>query len=501
MTNSHPPASEVSSTRRGKLNLVLTNFTRNKKSVALSSIGLMVGIGALVFFIGLSQGIKEVVLGRIFLVDQVEVIPPKVSLGAQALGALFGGGAPENQAFTDDLITQLSTIDGVGGAYPKMKFTFPAFGFGGAGILGRDVRGELIADGIDPALVNGELSPNVIFADREAKTACQNDQNCDIGMKCVDQICEALACTPPRTRASSQAISCPTGSYCASDLKRCLRPIPILLNPQLLELYNGGLAIALGKGRSLPKISPELVQNFIFNAELNRSAIMRQRGQSLRRQLQVVGFNRKAISVGATLPISYVRRFNTRFTSREAGEYFHSVILKVKDQRRFPEIIAEVKRRGLELADQTSNAVQAAKIILSIEAIFTLIALGIVALASLNISQMFFMQITQRRREIGLLRALGASPTDIQKIILGEAALIGLLGGLLGILSGIGFSALIDLLAAHLPRFPYKPESFFVFPAWVYPAGIMISILFCIFGAFFPARAAARQDPAEALTR
>lgn len=489
---------------RGRMSLVWTNLIRSKQNVVMSSIGIIVGVAALIFFVGLSEGIKQVVLGRIFLIDQVEVVPPKIGLGAQALGALFGGSA-ENENLTDDLSQSFSDIEGVSGVYPKMKFTFPAFGFGGKEILGRDIRGELIADGIDPQLVAKELEHHSFFKDREEQVACRVDQqetSCDVGMGCVEGRCQALACEMPQKKLGvSVADPCPGESYCASDLNQCLRPIPILLNPQLLELYNGGLAVALGRGRSLPKIEPSLVKRFIFNVELNRSAIMRQKGQSLKRKLQVAGFSDKAMSVGATLPISYVKRLNALFTSEKAGKRYHSIILKVKEQKRFPEIVEAVKARGLDLADKTSNAIQAAQIILSIEAVFTLISLIIVGIASLNISQMFFMMITQRKREIGLLRALGASPQDVQKIILGEAALIGVFGGILGISTGYLASWLVDFLAAQLPRFPYKPDSFFVFPWWIWAMGIIVAMMFCIFGAYFPARSAAHQEPAEALTR
>ena len=76
--------------KHGKRSIIWTNLARSKRNIALSSIGILVGVGALVFFIGLGEGIKRVVLGKIFLVDQVEVIPPKVSMSSQMLGALFG---------------------------------------------------------------------------------------------------------------------------------------------------------------------------------------------------------------------------------------------------------------------------------------------------------------------------------------------------------------------------------------------------------------------------
>jgi hypothetical protein len=454
-------------------------------------------VGALVFFIGLGEGIKRVVLGKIFLVDQVEVIPPKVSMSSQMLGALFGASSESNM-LDDELTASFKDIDGIEGAYPKMKFTFPAFGFGGKNILKREIRGEMIADGIDPELVAGDISTDARFTDREVQTSCVADGDCDVGMSCSDQVCTPLTCKPVSSRKrSSTPDPCPGESYCASDLKRCLRPIPVILNPQVFELYNGGLAIAL----KLPKISPSIVNRFTFNVILNRSAIMGKRGKTKLRKFQIVGNSAKAINLGATLPIDYVKRFNRQFTSEAAASHYHSVILKVKDQRRFPEIVQAVKDRGLTLAEQTENAVKAAQVILSIEAVFTLISLVIVAIASLNISQLFFMLITQRRREIGLLRALGASPNDIRLITFGEATVIGLIGGSLGVLAGWLASLGVDMLVASLPRFPYKPDSLFVFPWWTPLVGLGVAVTFCIFGAFFPGREAARQEPAEALTQ
>ena len=57
-----------------------------------------------------------------------------------------------------------------------------------------------------------------------------------------------------------------------------------------------------------------------------------------------------------------------------------------------------------------------------------------------------------------------------------------------------------DLVAAQLPDFPYKPDTFFAFPTWVWLAAVAVAVLFCLTGAFFPANAAARQEPAAALT-
>ena len=77
---------------------------------------------------------------------------------------------------------------------------------------------------------------------------------------------------------------------------------------------------------------------------------------------------------------------------------------------------------------------------------------------------MFFMMITQKDEERSVYQRFWASPQDIQKIILGEATLIGCIGGILGVLFGLFAGSLVDALAAQLPRFHISqtPFSFFL---------------------------------------
>jgi len=132
---------------------------------------------------------------------------------------------------------------------------------------------------------------------------------------------------------------------------------------------------------------------------------------------------------------------------------------------------------------------------------FTLISLLIVCIAAVNIAHTFFMIIYERRRELGLLRALGASRSDVRTMILGEALLIGLTGGVLGLLVGVGACLASDaILVGVLPDFPFKPESFFAYRWWLFAGAIACAVVFCWLGALLPSRRAARMDPVAALT-
>jgi len=110
------------------------------------------------------------------------------------------------------------------------------------------------------------------------------------------------------------------------------------------------------------------------------------------------------------------------------------------------------------------------------------------------------MQVSERRREIGVLRAVGATRADVKLIILGEAALIGVIGGLLGVLVALGGAALVDWASAtYLPRFPFKPKTYFDFEPWIIALGLGFSTVFCVLGGFLPAGKASGIAPAQAL--
>jgi hypothetical protein len=119
-----------------------------------------------------------------------------------------------------------------------------------------------------------------------------------------------------------------------------------------------------------------------------------------------------------------------------------------------------------------------------------------------NIGHNFFIQVSERRREIGIMRAVGATEGDVQMIVLGEAALIGIVGGLLGIGLALGIGTAWNTYAdSNIPRFPFKPASWFECKTWIWGSALGFATLFCILGGYLPARRAAKMEPAQALAQ
>ncbi|NBE84781.1 ABC transporter permease [Micromonospora rubida] len=104
---------------------------------------------------------------------------------------------------------------------------------------------------------------------------------------------------------------------------------------------------------------------------------------------------------------------------------------------------------------------------------------------------------TQRRREIGLLRTIGADPRQIRRMVLGEAAIVGLLGSVVGCLAGI-FAA--PAMLASLDRLDVTPpDSRIIISAWPLLASTAVGTGVAVLGAWVASRSAARVAPIEAL--
>jgi putative ABC transport system permease protein len=112
------------------------------------------------------------------------------------------------------------------------------------------------------------------------------------------------------------------------------------------------------------------------------------------------------------------------------------------------------------------------------------------------------MSVLERTREIGIFKAVGAGDGHVQLIFLIEGALIGVVGGVLGLLSAWVFSFPVDAWSRSLISRDLKfdlQESLFVFPPWLTVGVVLFATLVTTLAAVYPARRAARVAPLQAL--
>ncbi|GAB6195317.1 ABC transporter permease [Lysobacter xanthus] len=155
--------------------------------------------------------------------------------------------------------------------------------------------------------------------------------------------------------------------------------------------------------------------------------------------------------------------------------------------------------RGLKPGTEDDFKIEAASSIKDqlekITGMATAVLGGIVGISLLvggiGIMNIMLVSVTERTREIGILKALGATRRDILVQFLLEAALLALLGGVVGIVLGYGAGAGIAML---IPNFP--PASV---PLWVVLVAAGFSAMVGVIFGLMPASKAAGLDPIEAL--
>ena len=140
-------------------------------------------------------------------------------------------------------------------------------------------------------------------------------------------------------------------------------------------------------------------------------------------------------------------------------------------------------RSQAEIASAAASTSQVMTLLLSSVALVSLLVGGI------GIMNIMLVSVTERTREIGVRRAMGARGSDIMAQFLAESALVSLIGGSVGVALGIGLAELVSRVAQ--------------WPTVIGAEAIMLAFGFSaavgLFFGFYPARTAARLDPIESL--
>jgi ABC-type lipoprotein release transport system permease subunit len=273
-------------------------------------------------------------------------------------------------------------------------------------------------------------------------------------------------------------------------------PIPAVASSRLLEIYNKSFA----PPRNLPQLSPSLVVGFTLPVLFNRTFVGGSAsGPSMEGQVQVVGVSERALVAGINIPLETAMRLN-RLGGADA-QTFSGVTLVASDPAAVPRLIQAVKGMGLQIDDQERRLAQnAGAAVLITPYAMALLSMLICLLAAVNIAQALFASVSARAKEIGIMQAVGASRRDIRNLILAEAAVVGLIGGGLGVLGALALAAGVDRLSAsRLPNFPFKPDTFFSHDWRIFAGGLALGIIAALAGSFLPSRQAAGMNPATTI--
>jgi len=179
---------------------------------------------------------------------------------------------------------------------------------------------------------------------------------------------------------------------------------------------------------------------------------------------------------------------------------YSTVSVRVKDPGKIQVVEDAIKKMGFNtfsMLDATRSLRRFFAVLDLFLGIFGSLAL---AVASIGIVNTLVMAILERRREIGIMKAIGASDVDVKKLFFAEAGVMGALGGALGVALGWTIGRLINIgTNIYLKRQDLAPEQIWFVPWWLVGSAIAFAVIVSLVSGLYPAARAARLDPVQAL--
>ncbi|MFI5093876.1 MAG: ABC transporter permease [Candidatus Acidiferrales bacterium] len=441
--------------------LALRNLREAVLRNSLTTLGVAVGVASLVAMLSLGVGLQELATKRLSntgLFDTV-IVTQRRNFPGMRRPATNPSPEKEARALDDDARKELERLPNVVEVYPQIRFPTEVRYNGipySTIVAGVPASAQQTGsfDGIQGSFFSGPNADEAILQIEFAKDLSPQTSTL-IGKDLVVRYAERQA-LPPQSAASatgSDSKDSGTGGFSIVPREKKLRIVGIVETEPAAGF--GGF----GSGRLL---IPLEVASALRAAQVNdlRDAVRATNGKP----------NYASLTVRAKSP-TYVGDIETAIKAMGFGTF--------------------------SLLDATRNLRLFFTIFDLLLAIFGSLAL---AVATLGIINTLVMAILERRREIGILKALGAADRDVKQLFFVEAGVMGLLGGVLGV--GFGWfigRALTWGTNIYLHRQNLPSAHVFSVPWWLVLGAIAFAVIVSLVAGLYPATRAARLNPVEAL--
>ncbi len=268
-----------------------------------------------------------------------------------------------------------------------------------------------------------------------------------------------------------------------------------------LELSeSGGIILSQGVARDAGIATNDFARVIGQNVE----AILRtSRGEAQNFPLRVQGISQeRAPTIQASLADRIAMKnwwFNTNNILERDG--YDSVTIRAADVSRANDLSARLRGDGFQVQSLEVFVTVANRILTVVTMMFTLIGSIALLVATIGIANTMVMAIYERTREIGILKAMGASRAEIRRMFMLEAGFIGMIGGVAGLvigwLLGLGLNQAIAIYA-RIRDLPLHGQFFHV-SLFLVAGAIAFATFIGLVAGLLPAQRAARLDPLEAL--
>ncbi len=181
---------------------------------------------------------------------------------------------------------------------------------------------------------------------------------------------------------------------------------------------------------------------------------------------------------------------------------YQAAIVRVKSPAETQVVFELINKMGLRAVSLTQQLSEVKRVFMIIDGSLALLGGISLFVAALGISNTLIMSITERTREIGVMKAIGGDDRTIMSIFFCEAGLLGLIGGSLGVMLGWALDTAASMIVNHFIAGAVsgsKAVQFFSIPWYLWIGAIVFAVGVSLLAAAYPALRAARVDPIKAL--
>lgn len=435
------------------LRVCLQNLLRRKSRTILTVLGVLIGCCSIVIMVSLGIGMKESqekLLAEMGDLTIITVTAPQKGKGKKKLD--------------DNLLKTIREMDGVEGVTPKLGF--------------EEYSCRLLAG-----------PGNRYVADWTAIAGLDTAQMEKMGYQLTDGTYPAAA--------GEVAV----GQYLAYGFRDTFRP----QGSDTVNRWDSGLD---EEGNLLPPPDPF----FDPTKETLTLEVETQEG-TFTLPLKAVGVvkedNAKGYetSEGIMMSVEDLRNLQKRAKPGGSPAPYESLLVKVKDISRVDPVETAIKNLGYSTESMESVRKPMEKEARQKQ--MMLGGLGAISLivAALGITNTMIMSISERTKEIGVMKSLGCYVYDIRVLFLGEAGAIGLIGGVIGSVISFVLSLIINLVSLGFSPENILPAVFggqgisrvSVIPPWLYLFALVFSVFIGLGSGYYPANKAVQIPALEAI--
>ncbi len=428
------------------LRLIFGNLSRRKARVALTAIGVVIGTAAVVILVSLAIGLQRNANEQLYGIGdltQIQVMP-SYEEGAVAVGPGGGGGASQTKLLTNQALEELRAIPGVEWVSAR------EFLWSGGMLRFRKMEGWANIIGVD--------------VDDLAKLGLETVQGDTALGRSVIVVGPMVA-----------------NNFYDPHLRPGQEP------PPPPDLYDQQVQFIVSKWDAQGNETRK-------NLSLRVAGVLKEtRGES---------------DWTIYMPLEQVKALNEWSQNRRINynkEGYSQVIVKVSDVNNVLAIADQITEMGFQAYTPQSFVQGINNFYLILQIIFGGVGAIALLVAAIGIANTMAMSILERTREIGLMKAVGATNRDVLAIFLGEASGIGFLGGLGGVIIGwlagqaINVVAVVYLANQAGQQGGIPPSVAVYTPLWLPLFALLFSTLIGMISGLYPALRAATMIPVLAL--